>query len=150
MAAYTLLSSYSTVQVLSPQAVNDVVYCTIQTIPSGVIASVPVDQTEFDVAGTGPILESTAEAIETVMTDQRVIAGSPSQSIDSSGLLADNVVFTVQYVPPGSSGTDITADATVPVTLLNFSEEPRDQLNAARVETIIDAVYTNLQNAAGG
>lgn len=150
MASYTLISSYSTVQVLSPTVVNDVVYCTLQTIPHGVIASVPVDQTEFDVNGTGPILESTAEAIETVMTDSRVVSGSPNQTVDDSGLLQDNIVFVVQYVPTGSSGTNITANAVVPIALLNFSEEPRDQLHSAQVQSIIDGVYANLQNAAGG
>ena len=150
MAAYALLASYSTVQVLSPTVVQDVLYCTIQTEPSAVIASLPVDQTEFDVNGAVPILQATAEAIETTMADSRVIAGHGSQTIDAAGLLADNVVFTVAYTPTGTTSTSVTAEATVPITLLNFTEEPRDQLNGPRVKAIIDATYANLQKAAGG
>jgi hypothetical protein len=148
--AYDLLTSESTVQVVSPTVVNPIVYCTIRTKPSLVVASVPVDQTEFEVNGTGPILEATAEAIETVMADSRVVAGVGTQTLDSSNLLADQVAFTVQYVPPGTSGTSITAEALVPITILNFSQEPRDQINAPAVFAIIDGVYANLQNAAGG
>lgn len=148
--AYSLLGSYSTVQVLAANQVNDVVYCTIQTIPSGVVASVPIDQIEFAVNQSVPLLEATAEAIETIMGDSRVIAGTGTQALDQSNLLQDYVVFTVQYIPTGTTGTNITANATVPITLLNFSEEPRDQLHAAQVQQMIDDVYANLQSAAGG
>lgn len=144
-----LIGSYTTVQVLSPTIVNPIEYCTIQTTPSSVIASIPVDETEFQVQGTGPILQAFAEAIETTMADPRVIAGVGSQTIDANGLLADNVIFTVEYSSANTPPSGITAEASVPVQLLNFSEEPRDQLNAPQVTAIIDGVYTNLQNAAG-
>ena len=149
MAGYSLIGSYSTVQVLSPTVVNPIEYCTVQTTPSGVIASIPVDETEFQVMGTGPILQAFSEAIETTMADSRVIAGVGSQTIDTNGLLADNVTFTVQYTSASTPASGVTAEAVVPVQLLNFSEEPRDQLNAPQVQAIIDGVYANLQNAAG-
>jgi hypothetical protein len=150
VASYTLIASYSTVQVLGPTAIQNVLYFTLQTSPSSVVASVPVNEEEFLVNGAVPILLSFAEAVETIMAEPQVIAGVGSQSIDSSGLLADQVTFTVQYTGPGAASSGVTADVDVPVQMLNFSEEPRDQGNAALAQALIDQTYNALQSAAGG
>jgi hypothetical protein len=149
VASYSLKGSYSTVQVLSPTLVNDVVYCTIQTIPSGVIASVPVQQREFDTKQTGPQLTNFANAIEQTMSDPRVIAGVGEQTIDPSGLLADNVVFTVQYVSANTAPTGVTAEALVPVSYLDFSDAEIGRASASNVDGIITQVYDSLKSAAG-
>src|SRR6185437_14196132 len=97
MAAYALLSTYSTVQVLSPQLTRPVVQCTISTSPSGVIASMAIDQGVFDAGATSPELEAFANAIEQIMARTEVVAAVGGQSIDANGLISDNVVFTVSY-----------------------------------------------------
>jgi len=150
MAGYTILGSYTTVQVISSTTVQDVQYFTIQTTPSGVVASIPVLEEEFLVVGAGPELQAFAEAIETIMAEANVIAGVGNQIIDDNGLLADYVTFTVQYVGTNTAPSGVTATADVPVTLLNFSEEPRDQLNVPRVQAVIDASYNALKKSAAG
>ena len=150
MAGYALIASFSTVQVISPTFVNDVVYCTIQTQPSGVIAQIPVEQKAFDRGETGPELKNLANAIEQIMALPEVIAGAGSQTIDPSGLLADNVVFTVEYLSSPTASSGVTAEATVPVDTLNFSDAQIGQVALANVENIIADVYNNLKNAASG
>jgi hypothetical protein len=150
VASYSLVGSYSTVQVLSPTLINPVVYCTIQTLPSGVIASVPVQESVFDGGTSGVELGNFATAIEQVMADARVVAGVGEQIIDSSGLLADNVVFTVQYVGANTPPSGVTAEAVVPVGYLNFSDAEIGRVSEGNVETIITGVYDNLKNAASG
>jgi hypothetical protein len=149
VAGYGLIASHATVQVLSPTVVNDVVYCTIQTNPSGVIASIPVQQDVFDSGTAGPELTALSDAIEQIMNDANVIAGVGAQTIDANGLLADQVAFTVEYVAPGSSGTSVTAEALVPVTMLNFTDALIGQTSLGNVQAIIDATYQNLVSAAG-
>jgi hypothetical protein len=150
VASYALIASESTVQVLSPTVVNDVVYCTIQTQPSGVIASMPVQKNVFDSGTAGPELTALADAIEQIMALTEVVAATGTQTIDSSGLIADQVAFTVEYVPPGTTSTSITAEALVPIGYLNFTDALIGQTSLANTEAIITAVYNNLQNAAGG
>jgi hypothetical protein len=150
VASYSLKGSYSTVQVLSPTLVNPVVYCTIQTIPSGVIASVPVQQAEFDNDTTGPQLTNFANAIEEVMNNPAVVAGVGEQTIDPSGLLADNVVFTIQYPAGGTGGNSVTAEAVVPVGYLDFSDAEIGQASLGNVDAILNQVYGSLRSAAGG
>ena len=147
---YSLVGSYETVQVLSPTTINDVVYCTIKTHPSGVIASLPINKTLFDAGQSGVELRAFAQAIEQTMNDPRVIAAAGSQSIDDSGLLADNVTFTVQYVDPVHAPNGATALATVPVYALNFSNLSSAGAQEGTVNTTIDGVYANLKAAAGG
>lgn len=149
-ASYQLVGAYPTVQVLSPTLVNDVEYCTIQTNPSGVICSIPIDSVFFGGNGSGRLLTNFATAVEEVMGFPEVIAGVGSQRIDANGLLADLVVFTVQYIPKGSTSSAITAAAEIPVTLLDFSNESSAPAQQAAVNTIIGGVLANLKAAAGG
>lgn len=149
MAAYSLLSSYTTVQVLSPTLITDVLYCTIMTHPSSVIASLPIPVEATGVANGNPELTAYANAIEQIMARSEVIAATGSQTLNN-GLLTDNVVFTVEYVPPGSTGTSITAEATVRSASLNFEDSLIGVTLLESVLAIIQAVYDGLQQTAGG
>jgi len=148
--AYSLVSSYSTVQVLTPTLINDVVYCTIRTQPSGVLASIPVQHKIFDAGQAGSVLAPFAQAIEQIMADPRVTAAQGVQALDDSGLLVDSVVFTVEYIDPVRAPSGATAAVTVGVGQLNFGDAQIGRTLLAGVEAKIDAVYGNLKAAAGG
>lgn len=150
MASYSLKASYSTVQVLSPTLTEEVVYCTIQTIPSNVVASLAVSQTSFDNNGAAETLTAFANNIEQIMQSANVNAAQGGQTIDATGLLEDNVVFIVDYEPPGTSGTAITAEADVPVGLLSQSDPAISEVLMQQADAIVNAVYANLKSAAGG
>lgn len=137
-------------QVLSPTTVNDVVYCTIATHPSNVVASMPIDQQFFAADTTSNQLLKFAEAIEAIMGSGHVIGGIGAQSIDVNGLLQDQVVFTVQYVPPDAGSTSITAEAVVPVDYLRDPRVTTSGGGLLLAQQIVDKVYASLQNAAGG
>jgi hypothetical protein len=130
--------------------VNDVVYCTIQTEPSGVIASMPVQQTVFDAGQAGVELGNFADAIEQIMVNAHVNAATGSQTIDESGLLQDFVTFVVDFEPPGTTGTSVTADADVPVTMLNFTDAEIGRASLDNVNAILNQVYGNLRIASEG
>jgi len=138
------------VQVVSPTLVNNVVYCTIQTQPSGVIASMPVQQKLFDQGAAGTPLTNFAQAIEQIMARPDVTAAVGSQSIDASGLLVDSVVFTVEYIDPVHAPNGATATAPVGVGRLDFSDALIGQTLLAGVNATLDVVYANLKAAAGG
>ena len=150
-AAYELLASESTVQVLSPTVVNDVVYSTIVTTGHNVIASYPIPQGDFESVNSSEVLTFFARGIEEVMKDSRVVAGAGSQTIDANGLLQDTVTFTVQYVAAGTTGTTVTAAAEVPVSALRGSTSSGPGTpDVSAALAIIDAVYADLQRLAGG
>jgi hypothetical protein len=150
MASYALLASESTVQVLSPTLTNDVVYCTILTQPSGVIASMPVPKIAFDSSSARPELTAFANAIEQIMARPEVVAATGEQTIDHNGLLADNVTFTVQYTPPGTTPTSITADVVIRVAELNFEDELIGRTLLEDVLAKIQATYAQLEASASG
>ena len=151
MATYGLVASETTVQVISPTVVIDIEYVTIQTQPSGVIASLPVIRQEFNQGTAGPLLQDYANNIELMMSQPHVIAGQGSQTLDSNGLLADNVVFTVEYVPAGGTASSVTAEAVVPTRLLSEGGDPQiEQVLLPQAEAIISGVYNNLAAMAGG
>lgn len=150
MATYTLQGSYPTVQVLSPSLVQDVQFCTIQTIQSGVIASYPVRKVDFDGGYASQILDDFTAGIEYVMALPHVIAGVGEQTIDDNGLLADSVVFTVQYTDPVLAPNGVTAAATVPVADLYGVPRELETGGAVTVVDPITVAYDSLKAAAGG
>ena len=150
MAGYSIQGSYSTVQVISPTLVQPIQYTTIQTSPSGVIAAIPLDELDFKAGTSGPLLQAFADAIETVMNHPEVIAGIGSQVLDTNGLLADYVTFTVQYVGPNTAKSGVTAEADVPVGLLNFTDGAIGALLLEQVDAIIAQAYNALASAAAG
>lgn len=150
MADYDLLASEPTVQVLSPTLVNDVVYCTIQTTPSGVIASIPVQQDVFNLGTAGVELFNFADAIEQIMAINYVIAGVGTQQIDNAGLLQDFVTFTIGYPKEHAEGSTVTVSADIPVDTLNFSDAEIGRVALQNVENILNLAYDNLAAAARG
>lgn len=150
MATYSILGSYKTVRVITPTFTEPIQYVTIQTKPSGVAAALPVDEADFKGGTSGAILQIFADAIETIMNHPEVIAGIGSQQLDPNGLLADYVTFTVQYVGPNTSSSGVTAEADVPVGMLNFTDGAIGALLLEEVDAIIAAAYNALKSAAGG
>lgn len=150
MATYSIQGSYSTVQVITPTLTQPIQYTTIQTQPSGVIASIALDQADFNAGTSTPLLQAFADAIEEIMQRTEVIAGIGTQQIDPNGLLTDYVTFTVQYTGPGAAASGVTAEADVPVGLLNFTDGAIGGLLLQQVDAIIATAYNALKTAAGG
>lgn len=149
-ATYSLVGSYETVQVLSPTLSNDVVLCTIQTSPSDVIAAKAVQKSVFDQGQAGASLLPFAQAIEQVMDDPRVTGAAGDSIRDDSGLIAYVVTFTVTYTDPVRAPYGASADATVGVDMLDFTDATIGRTLRTGVMGVIDSVYANLQAAAGG
>lgn len=150
MATYALIASETTTQVISPTITMPIEYATIQTQPSGVIASLALAKVDFDAGTAGTLLGFYADNIEQLMRLPHVIAGQGSQTLDANGLLQDNVVFTVQYVPAGTNVSSVTAEAVVPTGLLTEGGDPAfERILMAEAEAIITNTYNSLAAAAG-
>jgi hypothetical protein len=150
VAGYSIQGSYSTVQVITPTLTQPIQYTTIQTSPSGVIASIALDKADFDAGTASPLLTAFSNAIEQIMQRSEVIAGIGTQQIDENGLLTDYVTFTVQYVSANTASSGVTAEADVPVGMLNFTDGAIGALLLQEVDAIIAKAYNALQSAAGG
>jgi hypothetical protein len=150
MASYTLQGSYSTVQVVSPSLTIPIQYVTLQTSPSNVIVSMAIDKAEFDGGTAGAILQIFTDAVEQIMQRPEVIGAIGNQQLDVNGLLADYVTFTVQYTGPGAAASGVTAEADVPVGILNFTDGAIGGLLLSEVDAIIQSAYDSLAAAAGG
>lgn len=147
---YVLLSSRSSVQVLSPTLVVDTVSCTIQTGPSGVVATREVPLSEFTADQGEGILNSLAVAIEQVMSDGMVSGASGTQLIDDSGLILDAVSFVVTYQPPPPIPGPISVDVTIPVDVLTADTSFGSFLAGGSAADQISAAYQRLQAMAQG
>ena len=150
MATYDVKGSYSTVQVITPTLVQPIQYTTVQTQPSGVIASIALDQQTFIAGDAGPLIAAFVDAIEIIMAMPEVIAGIGTQTLDPNGLLQDFVTFTVQYVSANTAPSGVTAEADVPVGLLSTAETFGGHSNLPAAEAIITKAYNALAAQAAG
>ena len=115
MASYTLIGNNAIVQVLSPTVSEDMQAATIQTIPTGIIATALVSQKSFTDDKAAESLTAFADNIETIIGQGKAVGGSGTSSLDASGLQAYFVTFTVGYDPPGAPTGTVTTDVDVPV-----------------------------------
>ena len=146
---YQLVSSQSSIQVLSPTVVQDVVVVTIQTIPHRVTASIWLTQREWDDGLAPATLEGFATNIETIMDSPKVVGASGGQSLDASGLLASEIVFTVGFQTPGSPFPPATIDVSVPATQLRPEDVAGHEPGVDAALSEIDHAYQQLAAAAG-
>lgn len=140
---YTVLGSFPTVQVVSPQSVVDVVRIGFRTIPSGIIAYANAPNRNLvgiapgDVDGIASVfIAPLATGIERVMGLGFVVAGSHQEDVAPSGLLTDWMVFTVEYAPAGPGALDVLQqDVRIAIFSLDepsfFSALVLDPLNKA-------------------
>jgi len=145
-ANYTVIASESSIQVLSPTLTQPIVQTTLVTHPSNVIASLALDQLDFEAGTAGAILEPFAANIETIMGLNIVIAGQGSQSLDANGLIQDTVDFTVQYVNPAVPGSSLTAVVSVPAGMLTATETFGGVGGIAAAEQLINDAYSRLES----
>ena len=150
MASYTLIGSASIVQVISPTVAVDMQAVTIQTKPSGIVATKLVDEAFFQAGTAGPIIKDFADSVESIMADGKAVGGTGTTSLDSSGLQQYFVTFTVGYDPPGAPAGTVTADVAVPVTLLSGADSAEGYVNLAEAEDMLNTAYANLVALAQG
>lgn len=147
--AYQLLASSTTVQVYGPQVAAEALICTIASAPSGsqLIRTVPKDEFERD-QGAG-LLNSLSDATESVLGEGIAVDAVGTQTVDSSGLLADEVTFTVEYVPTYPAPGPITATVDVPVNVLTADTGFGSFLTGGTAQERILATYNKLKALAG-
>lgn len=150
MSSYTLVGTVSVRQILGPQVSEEVVVCTIQTQPTGIVAATLVSQHAFDNGAAGPQLTNFAEAIEEIVSQGKVVGGSGSADLDASGLQEYFVTFEVGYNPPGAPRGTVTVDVPVPVGLLNTEDAELGRVLFGQAEAMIDKAYANLVALAQG
>lgn len=148
--SYTLIGNAPTIQVVSPTVSYAVEVATIQTIPSGVIASLPVMKEEFDAGTAGPQLTDFANAIETIISQGKAIGGTGTTNLDANGLEEYFVTFTVAYNPTGAPIGAVTTDVDVRIGLLNFTDGAIGAAAEAQVVALIDDAYNNLVSLSKG
>ena len=146
---YQLVASQSSIQVLSADAIQDVVIATIQTNPSKVIASAYVPKLMWDAGNAPGLLNDYASNIETIMDVSYVLAASPGQTLDASGLLQAELTFTIGYTPPGSNFPPATVDVPIAADRLYATGGPITAVVPGVLADLNDA-YNNLILAAGG
>lgn len=105
---------------------------------------------DFDAGLASQVLTNFSDGIEYLMELPSVIAGIGSQSLDANGLIADLVVFTMQFVGTGAGTTGVTAVADVPVAEIDAIPQELERGEAITAEDYINNAYNALVAAAGG
>lgn len=143
-----LLSSDPTVQVIG-QLTTDALFCTFVSTPSGSILNRTVGQVDFQSGAGNALLVSLSDAVESVLGEGIATAAVGTQAIDASGLLADQVQFTVTYVPPYNTPGRIQGVVTVPVNVLTADTQFGAFIGGGSAADQIAAEYQRLKGLAG-
>ena len=143
-ANYTLIASQSSIQVISPTVVQDVVVITIQTQPHGVIADIWVTKDEWDKGTTGVTLSGFAANIEKIMASPQVVGATTGSVLDPNGLLQSEISFVVGYAPPGSPYPPATVDVDISANSLRPEDVMGQEPGVTAALAAINTAYQNL------
>jgi hypothetical protein len=148
--AYSLISSYDTVQVLSATTAVDVIYCTIVTSGSNSVVQRTVPKTEFSQDQGEGILSSLADAVDNAISGGLATSAVGTQGVDDSGLIYDAVIFTVTYTPSRPTAGPLTTTVTIPVDILTADTSFGGFITGGSASDRLDAAYQSLVKLAGG
>ena len=149
-SSYTLIGNAPTIQVLAPTVSQDVELATIQTKPTGVIATTAVSETSFSLNHAAETLTALANNIETIIKQGKAVGGTGTSELDASGLTQYYVTFTVVYNPPGAPIGAVTTEVDVPVNLLSVDDPEINQTLLAEAEALVNNAYNSLVALAKG
>lgn len=143
-SSYTLIGNAPTIQVLAPTVSQDVELATIQTSPTGIVATIAVSEKSFVKNMASETLTALANNIETIIGQGKAIGGTGTSSLDESGLTQYYVTFTVAYDAPGAPPGAVTTDVDVPVNLLSVDDPEINQTLLAEAEALVNNAYDHL------
>jgi hypothetical protein len=148
---FTSMGSFTTVQVVSPSQVIDVLRVTFRTTPSGVVAfaSVPYKGLVGIVPGdVGAIedrfIEPLAFGIERMMGSGKVASATGSEDVDASGLLVDYIDAVVSY-QPATAGQPGPFEQVIRIPVHAFDEP---SFYGPLIQARIDAAYQAMVDLA--
>src|SRR5438132_6782220 len=136
-----LVSTRRTPWVRGPTAVVDAMVLGAVSLDHDVYFERVVAYTAFLAKGAHAIIDPIGAAIDTVITSGTAIGAAFTQDVGPSGLLVNNVDFTV-LVATTDEGGEITDTVTVSVQSIV------DQ-GAAGIEVVVQNIANRLQAAAG-
>lgn len=149
---YSYLGSFSTVQVLAPDQIQDILRITFRTTPSGIVAYANAPVVSLQAGGVTDALTAAAlfagplaDGIERAMASGKVGGITAVQDTDKSGLLQDYLEVTVEYVHSDPTNPGVF-DASIRIPAFAFSSE---EFYGTAVGSQIDEVYNQLAALAG-
>lgn len=152
---YVTAGSFQTVRVLSQTSVIDVEAISIYTKPSGVYVVVQVPLTAFQSDNYDSYLAVTADLIEAELAatpepGQRLASGvSYVQDIDSAGLLAAFLDFTVAYLPTSGQQGSFSEVVRLPLTVFETAEAFDTPIHGKTPQELLVAAYDRQKKLAG-
>lgn len=143
-----LLNSVPQVQIVG-NLTSDGQIATFQSFPSGSVLTRWISQADFTSDRGKALQDSLGDAVERILGEGLAIDATGVQTIDNSGFIADNVDFTVRYVPTYPSLGGAEGTARVPVSILVADTQFGSFLVGGSPAEIILAEYNHLKALAG-
>lgn len=138
MSASALIQTqHQTVQVLGPSTVRDVMEVGFTTTPHDVYAVVRVPLAFWKQFGSTAYVEQVASLIEAAFAIPQVTGAAYAEDLDTNGLVAAFVDFTVTIEPPTiAQFGPMQAIARVPITQFTEPIAPLDAIRQPILDTM--------------
>lgn len=120
--AYTVVTSYRTVKVLSQTEVLDAEYVLCTTVPHGFGFAYAVDIADWKRDQAVGLLEVIALQLEALAANGEAVGSVAVQDVDNSGLLTDAVEVTVAYDRSAQGLPSLYGSVTIPIQAF-FNQE---------------------------
>lgn len=150
-SAFYAVTSYQTIQVGTGNTSQDVEYVICSTIPTGIGFAYPIPLATWKQDRGVQVLEPMAVELENLAAHNNVVGGDAAQSIDATGLIADEVDLIVELDRTAQGRQPLQGTVTVPMPNLFLWTQDVALAEASGLETpaqIVAAEYARLQALA--
>ena len=122
---------------------------TFFSYPSGSVLIRVISEADYQADSGNALLNALSDAVESILGEGIATAAVGNMTFESSGLLQDNVTFTVIYVPSYPTVGTITGDVTIRVSVITADTGLLGGAGAASAPDLILAEYNRLKALAG-
>ena len=154
MAGFTALDSYRSVMVTSGTQVQDVEVVTAETIPTGIQFTYGIPLGVWVNNNADSTLTTMADYLETLVTSNHVVGGSPSTDYDVNNLQKDFVDLIVEYNRDNIGLPPLHGTVSVPIVDVLLSAESGGSQGFGGgftdASSLVDEEYQRLANLAAG
>ena len=146
--ATRLINADPTIQVVGT-ITSDGLLLSFYSFPSGSVLTRWISQQDYDNDQGKALQESLSAAVEQILGEGEAVFAVGAQTVDQGGFLADNVDFTVRYVPTYQTPGLIEETVRIPVPTLVADTQFGNFLAGGNPADLILAAYNKLKALAG-
>ena len=143
---YISQGTYSDIQVLGSNSVQNVVVVQATATPSGVYFELAIPTISYNAGGEEAFVEPTAEGVNYLANHANVSGVVYTEDLDNNGLIQSYMLATITIPTPAGRTGPFTQQLQVPIGYLGTDADIRNAVVDPMIQTVVDRLTATASN----